>query len=90
MNSYPSVSPRPEMPEEFRFLCMLHNIGAMNAERSLSVEDIAKWTSKEPDVIGEHLQKLGELGYVQTVKSGEMERYYVSVMGIRKVLTLYS
>jgi DNA-binding MarR family transcriptional regulator len=90
MSGYPAVTPRPELPEEFRFLCMLHNVGAITSERSLTVEDIAKWTNKEPDAILEHLGKLSELGYVQTVKSGEVDKYHVSVMGIRKVLTLYS
>ncbi|MGB9134558.1 MAG: helix-turn-helix domain-containing protein [Candidatus Bathyarchaeia archaeon] len=90
MSGYPAVTPRPELPEEFRFLCMLHNVGAITVERSLTVEDIARWTNKEPTMILEHLQKLAELGYVQTVKSGETDKYHVSVMGIRKVLTLYS
>lgn len=89
-SSYPPVPPRPELPEEFRFLCMLHNVGAINAERALSMEDIAKWTSKEISVIQEYLKKLEELGYVQSVKRDGAERYHVSVMGIRKVLTLYS
>ncbi len=90
MSGYPPVEPRPELPDEFRFLCMLHNVGAINAERSLMVDEIAKWTNKETSVIEEHLQKLEELGYVQSVKRDGTSRYHVSVMGIRKVLTLYS
>ncbi len=90
MSGYPPVSPRPELPEEFRFLCMLHNVGAININRSLSVEEIAKWTDKETSIIQEHLKKLEELGYVQSVKTGGTEKYHVSVTGIRKVLTLYS
>ncbi len=90
MSRYPPVSPRPELPEEFRFLCMLHNVGAINAERSLTLEEIAKWTDKDSSLIKEHLRKLEELGYVQSVKGNETNRYHVSVMGIRKVLTLYS
>ena len=90
MSGYPPVSPRPELPEEFRFLCMLHNIGAINVERALSVEEIAKWTDKELSVIQKFLRKLGELGYVEFVKRNEADRFHVSVTGIRKVLTLYS
>jgi len=90
MSSYPPVAPRPELPEEFRFLCMLHNVGATTAERSLTVEEIAKWTAKEIPLIQDHLSKLKELGYVQSVKKDGVDKYYVSVMGIRKVLTLYS
>jgi len=90
MSRYPSVSPRPELPEEFRFLCMLHNVGAINAERSLTVEEIVKWTDKEFFVIQKYLRKLEELGYVQSVEKDGLDKYHVSVMGIRKVLTLYS
>ncbi len=90
MSGYPPVSPRPELPEEFRFLCMLHNVGATSAERSLTVEEIEKWTSKEHSIIKEHLKKLKELGYVQSVKRDGADKYHVSVIGIRKVLTLYS
>ncbi len=90
MSKYPPVAPRPELPEEFSFLCMLHNVGAINAERSLTMEEIAKWTDKNANIIQEYLRKLKELGYVQSVKNEDTERYHVSVTGIRKVLTLYS
>lgn len=90
MSRYPPVSPRAELPEEFKFLCMLHNVGATNAERSLPLEEIAKWTNEEAHTIQEHLRRLGELGYVKSVRRGEQDRFHVSVMGIRKVLTLYS
>jgi DNA-binding MarR family transcriptional regulator len=90
MSGYPPVSPRPEVPEEFRFLCMLHNVGAINPERALLVEEIAKWTGREAGDVQEFLRKLEELGYVQVVRRDDAERFHVSVMGIRKVLTLYS
>jgi DNA-binding IclR family transcriptional regulator len=90
MSGYPPVSPRPELPEEFRFLCMLHNVGAIKAERALALEEIAKWTNKETNTIQEHLRKLEELGYVQSVERDGVNKYHVSVVGIRKVLTLYS
>lgn len=89
MSGYPPVSPRPELPEEFRFLCMLHNVGATSVDRSLTVEEIVKWTGKEISVIEEFLRKLVELGYVQSVEKDGI-KYHVSVVGIRKVLTLYS
>jgi DNA-binding MarR family transcriptional regulator len=90
MSRYPPVEPRPKLPEEFQFLCMLHNVGATSVERALTVEEIAKWTAKEPAIIREHLRKLEELGYVQPLKRDETDRYHVSAIGIRKVLTLYS
>jgi len=37
-----------------------------------------------------HLQKLIELGYAQSFRSGETDKYHLTVDGIRKVLSLYS
>ena len=88
--SYPTVTPRGKQPEEFRFLCMIHNIGAVNPEKSLTVEEIAKWTNKEISIIEKYLRRLSELGYVVSLRKDEINRYHVSVIGIRKVLTLYS
>jgi len=88
MNS--SSSPESSLPEEFRFLCMLHNIGATTSEHSLSIDEIAKWTSMEISVIRVHLKRLMEMGYVESTKANEMDKYYLTHSGIRKVLSLYS
>ena len=88
--SYPTVTPRGKQPEEFRFLCMIHNIGAITAEKSLTVEEIAKWTNKEIPIIKQYLKRLSELGYVESLRKDDTDKYHVSVIGIRKVLTLYS
>jgi len=85
-----SSSPESSLPEEFRFLCMLHNIGATTSEHSLSIEEIAKWTSTEISVIRVHLKRLMEMGYVESTKANEMDKYYLTHSGIRKVLSLYS
>ena len=85
-----SSSPESSLPEEFRFLCMLHNIGATTSEHSLSIEEIAKWTSMEISVIRVHLKRLVEMGYVESIKANEMDKYYLTHSGIRKVLSLYS
>ena len=90
MSRYPSVMPRPELPEEFQFLCMLHNVGAISPERALNISEISKWTNKESSAIKNYLGRLHELGYVHSFKKNESEKYHVSVTGIRKVLTLYS
>ncbi|MCW3979869.1 MAG: MarR family transcriptional regulator [Candidatus Bathyarchaeota archaeon] len=90
MSEYPPVMPRPELPEEFRFLCMLHNVGAITADRALTINEISRWTNEEASMIKDHLGRLHELGYVQSVIGDEAKKYHVSVMGIRKVLTLYS
>ena len=85
-----SSSPESSLPEEFRFLCMLHNTGATTSEHSLSIEEIAKWTSMEISVIRVHLKRLMEVGYVESTKANEMDKYYLTHSGIRKVLSLYS
>ena len=78
------------MPEEIYLLCLLHNIGATSSERSLSSEEIANWATMEPKNVSGNLQKLIEAQYVQTVFIGDIERYQVTVNGIRKVLSMYS
>ncbi|MCD6240262.1 helix-turn-helix transcriptional regulator [Candidatus Bathyarchaeota archaeon] len=85
-----SSSSESSLPEEFRFLCMLHNIGATASEHSLSIEEIAKWTSMEVSVIRVHLRRLIEMGYVEATKMNETDKYHLTHSGIRKVLSLYS
>ena len=80
----------PNLPEEFRFLAMLHNIGAASVEKALIADEIAKWTTMDINTVQGHLSKLIDLGYVKIVKTDNVDKYYVSVDGIRKVLTLYS
>lgn len=80
----------PNLPEEFRFLAMLHNIGAITPEKALTSDEIAKWTTMAIDMVQGHLSKLIDLGYVKAVKMDGVDKYHVSVDGIRKVLTLYS
>jgi len=79
-----------EVPEEFRLLCMLHNIGATRLEKSLSIQEICNWTAMETSSIELHLQKLVELGYVQPTEVEGAGKYHLTPNGIRKVLTLYS
>jgi len=79
------------LTEEFRFLCVLHNIGATTPERSLSIEEISKWiTTTEDSAIQIHLKRLVEMGYVEITKAGDTDKYHVTHSGIRKVLSLYS
>lgn len=79
-----------EVPEEFRLLCMLHNIGATKLEKSLSIQEICEWTAMETSSVEFHLQKLVELGYVQPIEAEGTGKYHLTPDGIRKVLTLYS
>jgi DNA-binding IclR family transcriptional regulator len=69
---------------------MLHNIGATESSKSLGIKEIAEWTRMEAPELQTHLNNLIELGYVQTFRSDETDKYYLTVDGIRKVLSLYS
>jgi len=90
MNSSSLTPPDSSLPEEFRFLCMLHNIGATTPERSLTIDEISRWVSMDTSVIRIHLQRLIEMGYVELTRIGEEDKYHLTHSGIRKVLTLYS
>jgi predicted transcriptional regulator len=78
------------MPEEFSFLCMLHNIGAVNSEKSLTTDEISKWTFIEPEKVKQYLRKLLQSEYISMNPNQGTKRYYVTSNGIRKVLSTYS
>ena len=80
----------PPVPEEFRVLSMMHNIGAVTAERSLSADELAQWMGMEAGTVRAFVQKLREGGYVEFVQVSGIEKYHVTRTGIMKVLTLYS
>lgn len=54
-----------ELSDELRLLCMLHNIGATESGRSLTLHQISEWTKMDTPALESHLQKLIGLGYVQ-------------------------
>ena len=85
-----SFAAHPAISEEFRVLSMMHNIGAVTPERSLTINELAQWVDIEASKIRQHLQKLRELGYVQYIERDGVEKYHVTQVGIMKVLTLYS
>jgi len=80
----------PELSDELRLLCMLHNIGATASERSLTLQQISEWTRMETPALRSYLQKLIELGYVQFIQAEGMDKYHLTLDGIRKVLSIYS
>ncbi len=90
MPSETSFSSFPELPKELRLLRMLHNVGATASERSLSIQEICQWTEMESSTVQLQLQKLVEMGYVQFIKADEIDRYHVTLDGMRKVLSMYS
>jgi len=79
-----------EIPDDIRFLTLLHNIGAISPERSLSIEEISRWAAIGPHEVREKLLKLSSKRYVDFCISGNVRRYYVTVEGMRKVLSTYS
>ena len=84
------LSSGPQVPEEFRVLSMMHNIGAVTAERSLTADELAQWTGMDAGTVKTYVQKLREDGYVEFVQISGIEKYHVTRTGIMKVLTLYS
>ena len=80
----------PEMPDEMRLLCMLHNIGATESGKSLTLQQISEWTKMDTSTLQFHLQKLSELGYVQFIQAEGIDKYHLTLDGIRKVLSIYS
>lgn len=69
---------------------MLHNIGAVAPERSLTVTEISEWTTVEASMVQSYLQKFVEQGYVNHIRAGEVDRYHLTLNGIGKVLSIYS
>ena len=80
----------PEVPEEFRVLSMMHNIGAITPERSLTADELSLWTGIDAATVKTQVQKLREGGYVEFVEVSGIQKYHVTRNGIMKVLTLYS
>jgi DNA-binding IclR family transcriptional regulator len=79
-----------EQPNQLRLLIMLHNIGATESSKALTIQQISEWTRMEAPELQSHLEKLIELGYAQSFRSDGTEKYHLTVDGIRKVLSLYS
>ena len=78
------------MPEEIYFLCLLHNVGATSSERSLTLDEIARWTVMDAQNVKAQLEKLVNTDYVQRSFREGSERFHVTINGIRKVLSMYS
>ena len=79
-----------EQPNQLRLLIMLHNIGATESSKALTIQQISEWTRMEALELQGHLQKLITSGYAQSFRSEETDKYHLTIDGIRKVLSLYS
>jgi DNA-binding transcriptional regulator GbsR (MarR family) len=78
------------VPEEIYFLCMLHNIGATSSERALTFEEIVRWTMLEPSKVEQNLKILMDGNYVAMSVDSGTKKYFITIDGIRKVLSMYS
>ncbi|MEM1569884.1 MAG: hypothetical protein QXL27_02435 [Candidatus Bathyarchaeia archaeon] len=76
--------------DEVYFLCMLHNIGMTTPEKSLTIEEISRWTAVEPSKAEENLNKLLKAKYVDVRIISGIKKYFITSDGIRKVLSMYS
>ncbi len=85
-----TYTPLPPVPEEFKILSMMNNIGAISTERSLTPEELSQWTGIEANAVRDSLQRLEELGYVAHTTVNSTEKFHVTKIGMMKVLTLYS
>ena len=85
-----SYASSPPVPEEFRVLSMMNNVGAVTPEKSLTLEDLAMWTGLVETALRDHLKKVMEQGYVAQIQVQGVEKYYITKMGILKVMTMYS
>ena len=79
-----------DQPNQLRLLIMLNNIGATESSKALNIKQILEWTRIEAPELEVHLTKLIELGYAQHFRSEEIDKYHLTIDGIRKVLSLYS
>ena len=84
---YPS---RYALPDDFHLVCMLSNIGVTTPNRSLTFEEISERTRMEVALIEKLVPKLIRDGYVAVTKTDLKEKYYLTLNGIRKVLSTYS
>ncbi|MEM2610687.1 MAG: hypothetical protein QXS09_03730 [Candidatus Bathyarchaeia archaeon] len=78
------------IPDEIYLLCILHNVGATSPERALTFEEILRWTAMEPPKAEQNLNKLVESRYVEVKEVLGARKYFITVDGIRKVLSMYS
>jgi DNA-binding PadR family transcriptional regulator len=59
-------------------------------EKSLTIEEISRWTAVEPAKAEENLNRLLKAKYVDVRIVSGVKRYFITADGIRKVLSMYS
>jgi hypothetical protein len=78
------------MPDEFKLLCLLHNIGATSSGKSKTIEEIARWSTLQSNSLQETLQKLITAKYILKNFENGVEKYHLTANAIIKVLSLYT
>lgn len=79
-----------KIPDEIYLLYILHNVGAINPERALAIDEVARWASMEPLKVEKNLDRLIIEGYAEARVVSGVKKYFVTASGIRKVLSIYS
>ncbi len=80
----------PRMPDDVYLLYIMHNVGAINSNRALSIKEISRWASMEEQGVEENLKRLMENGYAEVNMDSGTKKYFITVDGIRKILSIYS
>lgn len=80
----------PRMPDDAYLLHIMHNVGAIDPNRALSIKEISRWASMEEQKVEESLKRLMENGYAEINMDSGTKKYFITVDGIRKVLSIYS
>jgi len=78
------------VPDNLRFLRILHNIGATSPDKSLTLEEISRWILIDPQKVRENLEELIKNDYVKVNRDGDTEKFHVTARGIVKVMSMYS
>jgi len=89
-DNYSLRSYNNDQPNQLRLLIMLNNVGATESSKALTIKQISEWTRMEAPELEVHITKLIELGYAQHFRSEEIDKYHLTIDGIRKVLSIYS
>ena len=68
----------------------LNNIGAINENRALTLEEISRETSINTKDLIDILKELRSKGYIKSTVRGGQQRYFLSPIGILVALSSYS
>ncbi len=75
--------------DEMTLLGWLHNLGALDEPRALSVLEITKRIGLDQDLVRSYMDKLISLNYV-TRMVGHEDRFYLNSTGILRIVKTYT